>query len=382
LFKKLIFSAVLFLPSFAFADRLGGLGRESDVALSTGAIQNTSTLQSGATFYVSSGTVGTQLNVGSSGNAYIRQSDSGIEHFANASGTDDPIFHHRWYAPSTNLGLDPKHLYADLYGYPVFNTYAAGAGALVLSAKGSAGDATLSLVSQITVTPAYLYTPNNLKVGGTLQLIGADNSFSATGSIYSLDAIGTESGAIGVQGSTATWDAYPIDAIDRLPVLNNGTISWDTAVTNGVVESGTSTITGKLTLSKQLIYSASTVTARELFPMSWPIIGSSDTYTVAGSSIPLWGKTHAAITISTITAAVVGTAQDINGDLKFTATDNCLNYNSSTLIDAIDTTGSIMTSGGIDDSTIPAGSCVFLVLDGNLNNEAILQISAEASCDP
>lgn len=57
--KKLLF--FLLFPSMAFADRLGALNSSAQVMLSTQGITNTSSLQTGATFYVSSGTVSTIL---------------------------------------------------------------------------------------------------------------------------------------------------------------------------------------------------------------------------------------------------------------------------------------------------------------------------------
>jgi hypothetical protein len=389
LFKKLIFSAVLFLPSFAFADRLGGLGRESDVALSTGAIQNTSTLQSGATFYVSSGTVQNNFQFTDSDSAQklrVFHTDLPRSFGIGPQIVNSYLALDSFEASSTAGGLtivastDPVTqteigLVRGFSSVGIIPPYGAQTGSVSLATKlhGFGG-----LESRFTMQASTI----NFAVGGVNVAVWDTNGFTSTYNLIAEEVVSSVDGTFAFQGSTITFDAPPIDSLDRLPVLNSGVVTWDTAVTDGVVESGTHTITGQLTLSKQLIYSASTVTARELFPMSWPIVGSSDTYTVAGSSIPLWGKTHGAITISTITAAVIAASQDINGDLKFTATDNCLNYNSSTLIDAIDTTGSIMTSGGIDDATIPAGSCIFLVLDGNLNNNAILQISAEASIDP
>lgn len=60
--KKLLFILAM-LPTMAFADRLGSLRSNADVALTTQTVQNRSSLQSGATFYVSSGTVANSLSV-------------------------------------------------------------------------------------------------------------------------------------------------------------------------------------------------------------------------------------------------------------------------------------------------------------------------------
>lgn len=119
----------------------------------------------------------------------------------------------------------------------------------------------------------------------------------------------------------------------------------------------------------------------DTFPVSWPIIGSSDTYTVSGSSVVLWGRTHCDITISTISAAVMASASDVNADLKHTSSQDCLAVTSATTIDTLDTTSSKMASTGIADATVPADSCIFVEFTGNLNNNNIFTISMEASCD-
>jgi hypothetical protein len=63
--KKLLFIAFLLSPSLVFADRLGSIRSGTEVMLSTQGIKNQDTLQSGATFYVSSGTVEGQFSVNS-----------------------------------------------------------------------------------------------------------------------------------------------------------------------------------------------------------------------------------------------------------------------------------------------------------------------------
>lgn len=59
--KKLLF--LLLLPTLSFADRLGSLRSDAQVLLSTAGIKNTNALQTGATFYVSSGTVNGPLHI-------------------------------------------------------------------------------------------------------------------------------------------------------------------------------------------------------------------------------------------------------------------------------------------------------------------------------
>lgn len=61
--KKLIF-IVFFLPSISFAQRFGSIRSGDDVSLSSNSILNRNTLQSGSTFYVSSGTIAGTLRVG------------------------------------------------------------------------------------------------------------------------------------------------------------------------------------------------------------------------------------------------------------------------------------------------------------------------------
>ncbi len=60
--KNLLFFACFLAPSLAFADRLGSLRSNVEVMLSTQGIYNRDTLQAGATFYVSSGTVAGQFS--------------------------------------------------------------------------------------------------------------------------------------------------------------------------------------------------------------------------------------------------------------------------------------------------------------------------------
>jgi len=119
----------------------------------------------------------------------------------------------------------------------------------------------------------------------------------------------------------------------------------------------------------------------DTFPASWPIIGSSDTYTVSGSSIPLWGRTHCDITISTISVSIMNATTDLTGTLEYTSSQDCLDVTSGTLIDTVTTGGGKMTTTGIADATVPADNCIFLSLGANFNNNAIATVSMEASCD-
>ena len=235
------------------------------------------------------------------------------------------------------------------------------------------------------------------------KIEGLDCSGNANGGALTAVAGGVVSCSDDDSGSSSGWttytataplnmDGFPIDNVSSMtftaelpPVIQSSWTTFqiqltDTSDDDLVVGEGSTTVQGLK--ADWLHFSAATAPARMTFPGSWPIIGSSDTYSVAGSSIPLWGLTHCDVTISTISAAVGLSAQDIDGDLKYTATDNCLNFDSATLIEPFDTSSSVMVSTGIDDATVPKGSCIFAVLDEDLDNENVLQISMEMSCDP
>src|SRR4029077_6802198 len=61
--KKWIY-LVLLLPSSLYAQRFGSIRSGDDVSLSSNTILNRSTLQSGATYFISSGTITGQLSIG------------------------------------------------------------------------------------------------------------------------------------------------------------------------------------------------------------------------------------------------------------------------------------------------------------------------------
>lgn len=79
--KKLILTGLFLLPTYASAARLGGLKADADVLLSTAGIKLQDSLQSGATFYVSSGTVNGQFKTRSDGtvSAFTAEGPYGTE---------------------------------------------------------------------------------------------------------------------------------------------------------------------------------------------------------------------------------------------------------------------------------------------------------------
>lgn len=86
--KKLLGLALLLIPSFCFADRLGSLHSSADVLLSTqganlsSVIHSTDSLQIGATFYVSSGTVAGPLYINGGGDGSITATITGSTYTA------------------------------------------------------------------------------------------------------------------------------------------------------------------------------------------------------------------------------------------------------------------------------------------------------------
>lgn len=74
-------------------------------------------------------------------------------------------------------------------------------------------------------------------------ITGTDN-WSTSGSIVSDGTIGSNSGNINLHGSTVTFDQPPTNTTDLIPVLNNLTVSWSTAVTDGAQLGSTETFSG------------------------------------------------------------------------------------------------------------------------------------------
>ena len=69
------------------------------------------------------------------------------------------------------------------------------------------------------------------------------DTITATNDITAGDTIGSETGNYNFDGTTITFAAPAIDTSDRLPILNNGAVSWPLAVTDGAQLNSTQTFT-------------------------------------------------------------------------------------------------------------------------------------------
>lgn len=84
-------------------------------------------------------------------------------------------------------------------------------------------------------------TISGLTLSGTFR---STDSITATNNINAGDVIGSETGNYNYDGTTVTYAAPAIDTSDRIPVLNNGAISWPLAITDGARLGSTQTFSG------------------------------------------------------------------------------------------------------------------------------------------
>ena len=237
---------------------------------SVDAILNQDTLQSGATFYVSSGTVKTFNNVDDNSTPWtLYDADSVTKAIRDIQ--DLPI----------TFGIPPQTPYISDFMLFVEDDDNSGAYELMVSTMSDARTNALSRRVSLTMgAPStdrpYGYLHYRFGQGGVFdvkEIFVAESSMtftginlyipslSATNEIYAEDVVGSGSGAYGYAGSTLTFDAPPIDAIDRMMVVNNGNVSFPEIATGVLTEGGTAGST--FTMTAALVHTGSvTVTAK------------------------------------------------------------------------------------------------------------------------
>lgn len=234
--KKLFFLAAIllpFLPGLAHADRLGGMKSSADVPLSTQTIKNTSTVES-KTFHVTSGTVAGPFaarqidlfdpDIGTPAR-FLSSSGALRINFSTTSSFSDM---YQIAEFSRNSPLDGWQLElgdADIHRRGILSLrteighyqliYGDGDG-LVLEAFNGLTPSKLTIYRS---TLAFV-------VGGTNVATWDNDGFRSAYSIIANGTIGSNLGSFNIAGTTLTFDEPPIDTVDRIPVLNNGAVSW------------------------------------------------------------------------------------------------------------------------------------------------------------
>ena len=278
MFKKLLLAALFFLPSVAFADRFGAIRSSDDVSLSTETILNTTTAETGKTaspeylLVDTSATVRGVMQTGTQGGdegtfqVYLPSVFSKISLWSGTAAAygQPTIDFLREDGTTTWIG----NLRAD--SLRVLTTNLAGTVAGVFGAEFMRGGlyigtadgrwtsyaGTPKLLVQGNIESVYGLIAATAAISGQLdagsavfQANVAAGTFSSTDTITAAndviaqDSIGSNSGNYNYAGTTITYAAPAIDTSDRIPILNNGAVSWPLAVTDGARLASTQTFT-------------------------------------------------------------------------------------------------------------------------------------------